>query len=982
MKCFKMNIRSKNLLSCLFFRPWLMVPFGMWIAVSVIYYWWLISRISLLETQNKVFKTQLRLSQSVMKQMSVDSGSTYEVPVIPDAIGTLCETVHIAIVCMGKCTRLITPMLKSMLHHRQNPIHFHLVVDTSSQHTFTKLFDTWDLPDVKYSCYNAEERLVQVQWIPNSHYSGTYSLVKLLFPDILPDTLSQAIVVDSDLTFMCDVAELWAMFRNMTDDQFIGLVENESNWYLDTAKHWPAIGRGYNTGVMLLDLKKIRTNTDWTRLWQDAVNDNIDRLKKTTLADQDVINGVIKKEPRFVYNISCQYNVQMSTQTLAKSCYGENMNNVKIIHWNSPGKYNVRVRDADYFRDIHQTYVNFDGNLLREKLHRCSFTEPVTYKMNHSDLCLSFRAAQRVKLRTHLYYMDYSYVDVDSFDVTLVLQLSMDRLQFLERLVKYWEGPLSVAIYLSDCELTKLESFIRDWSDTLSSRKNIGYHLVFKHDDVHYPVNYLRNVALENVNTPYVFLMDVDFVPMVGLYEHLRNAIQLINPYPQKKRYRAVPPRSKAALLARLGARGPPDVAPFRAREWPRGHRATNYTRWATANAPYEALRPGVSDVAPFRAREWPRGHRATNYTRWATANAPYEALRPGVSDVAPFRAREWPRGHRATNYTRWATANAPYEALRPGVSDVAPFRAREWPRGHRATNYTRWATANAPYEVEWQTDYEPYLVVHRSVPKYDTRFSGFGWNKVEWQTDYEPYLVVHRSVPKYDTRFSGFGWNKSGYYHTPHTPHAPSHDITAFRADPHYRMYVHTDTLLSHNTHTHYRAVVLPGAFVLHTPHAPSHDITAFRADPHSRMYVHTDTLLSHNTHTHYRAVVLPGAFVLHTPHAPSHDITAFRADPHYRMYVHTDTLLSHNTHTHYRAVVLPGAFVLHTPHAPSHDITAFRADPHYRICLALLKQEFMDDLKRKYNVTFDDSSKSDPLYLGQAKSLILNQAKDIEVN
>lgn len=45
-------------------------------------------------------------------------------------------------------------------------------------------------------------------------------------------------------------------------------------------------------------------------------------------------------------------------------------------------------------------------------------------------------------------------------------------------------GPLSAAIYLSDCEVTKLESFIRDWSSTLSSRNNIGYHLVFKQDSV------------------------------------------------------------------------------------------------------------------------------------------------------------------------------------------------------------------------------------------------------------------------------------------------------------------------------------------------------------------------------------------------------------------------------------------------------------------------------------------------------------------
>lgn len=61
-------------------------------------------------------------------------------------------------------------------------------------------------------------------------------------------------------------------------------------------------------------------------------------------------------------------------------------------------------------------------------------------QINQPDLCDSYRAAQKVKLRTHLYYMDYNHTDMDSFDVTLALQLSMDRLQFLERMVNYWEG--------------------------------------------------------------------------------------------------------------------------------------------------------------------------------------------------------------------------------------------------------------------------------------------------------------------------------------------------------------------------------------------------------------------------------------------------------------------------------------------------------------------------------------------------------------
>lgn len=71
----------------------------------------------------------------------------------------------------------------------------------------------------KYSCYNAQDKLSQVKWIQNSHYSGIYALVKLLFPEILPPSLHRVIVLDSDLTFLSDVAELWAMFRNMTDEQ-------------------------------------------------------------------------------------------------------------------------------------------------------------------------------------------------------------------------------------------------------------------------------------------------------------------------------------------------------------------------------------------------------------------------------------------------------------------------------------------------------------------------------------------------------------------------------------------------------------------------------------------------------------------------------------------------------------------------------------------------------------------------------------------
>lgn len=53
------------------------------------------------------------------------------------------------------------------------------------------------------------------------------------------------------------------------------------------------------------------------------------------------------------------------------------------------------------------------------------------------------------------------------------------------------------------------------------------------------------------------------------------------------------------------------------------------------------------------------------------------------------------------------------------------------WPKGHAPTNYAKWRTATTPYKVEWEPDFEPYVVVRRDCPEYDQRFVGFGWNKV-----------------------------------------------------------------------------------------------------------------------------------------------------------------------------------------------------------------------------------------------------------
>lgn len=75
----------------------------------------------------------------------------------------------------------------------------------------------------------------------------------------------------------------------------------------------------------------------------------------------------------------------------------------------------------------------------------------------------------------------------------------------------------------------------------------------------------------------------------------------------------------------------------------------------------------------------------------------------------------------------------------------------------------------------------------------------------MKWEPDFEPYVVVRKDVPEYDSRFMGFGWNKVSH-------------IMELEANG-------------------YEFVVLPNTFIVHKPHSPSYDIAKFRKSPVYRM-------------------------------------------------------------------------------------------------------------------------------------------------
>lgn len=64
-------------------------------------------------------------------------------------------------------------------------------------------------------------------------------------------------------------------------------------------------------------------------------------------------------------------------------------------------------------------------------------------------------------------------------------------------------------------------------------------------------------------------------------------------------------------------------------------------------------------------------------------------------------------------------------------VTSSCLCRYHVWTKGHAPTNFAKWRTATTAYRVQWEADFEPYVMVRRDSPEYDRRFVGFGWNKV-----------------------------------------------------------------------------------------------------------------------------------------------------------------------------------------------------------------------------------------------------------
>lgn len=118
------------------------------------------------------------------------------------------------------------------------------------------------------------------------------------------------------------------------------------------------------------------------------------------------------------------------------------------------------------------------------------------------------------------------------YKISLITQTTIDRLNKVSLMAERWMAPISVAVLIKNTtELESLETFLKE---TPIIKQYCDVHILIG-QDTRYPVNSLRNLAIDNAKTDIIAVMDADFVTPLNFHEYLTNYLEFF--YISKQNY-------------------------------------------------------------------------------------------------------------------------------------------------------------------------------------------------------------------------------------------------------------------------------------------------------------------------------------------------------------------------------------------------------------------------------------------------------------
>ncbi|GAA6233406.1 glucoside xylosyltransferase 2 [Lates japonicus] len=255
------------------------------------------------------------------------------------------EVMHLAVVACGNRLDETLTMVKSALMFSLKKIKFHIFAEDPLAPQFEDRLNQWprsvsakfqySIYPITFSVGNADE------W---KKLFKPCAAQRLFLPVILKD-VDSLLYVDTDVLFLRPMDDIWSLLKSFNSTQLAAMAPEHEvpkiGWYSRFARH-PFYGvTGVNSGVMLMNLTRIRSTLFKNSMipgglsWEDLLHPLYQKYKNhITWGDQDLLNIIFHYNPECLFIFPCQWNYRPDHCMYGSNCKGAEKEGVSILHGN------------------------------------------------------------------------------------------------------------------------------------------------------------------------------------------------------------------------------------------------------------------------------------------------------------------------------------------------------------------------------------------------------------------------------------------------------------------------------------------------------------------------------------------------------------------------------------------------------------------------------------------------------------------------
>ncbi|XP_026578226.1 glucoside xylosyltransferase 2 isoform X1 [Pseudonaja textilis] len=296
------------------------------------------------------------------------------------------QWMHLAVVACGDRLLETLNMLKSAVLFSNKKLKFHIFAEDSLKPEFEKKLKEWptffskkfeyNVYPITFSVGNTEEWrklfkpcAAQRLFLPLSQPSG-------LFPKMILKDVDSLLYVDTDVLFLRPIDDIWGFLRIFNATQLAAMAPEHEipkiGWYSRFARH-PYYGTtGVNSGVMLMNLTRIRNTQFKNNLiptglkWEEMLYPLYQKYKNyITWGDQDLLNIIFYFNPECLFLFPCQWNYRPDHCMYGSNCKGAEEEGISILHGNR-GVYHDDKQPT--FKALYEVIrdFSFEDNLFQK----------------------------------------------------------------------------------------------------------------------------------------------------------------------------------------------------------------------------------------------------------------------------------------------------------------------------------------------------------------------------------------------------------------------------------------------------------------------------------------------------------------------------------------------------------------------------------------------------------------------------------------